>query len=74
MKLRYPEDCKTGGNFRAGEREKPNISRVRKGSISHPRLEISYVFILSYFFMLLEIDTDKTSVPRDNPQHRELAE
>lgn len=25
------------------------------------------------FFTLLEIDTDKTSVPKDNPQHRELA-
>lgn len=30
IKLRHPEDCRTGGNFRAGEREKPNISHVKR--------------------------------------------
>lgn len=70
--LRHPEDYKTGGNFRAGERETPNISRVTKRK--HSQLEISCVFILSCFFILRETDIDKTSVPKDNPQHGELAE
>lgn len=51
IKLRHSKDCKTGGNFREREkeREKPDLSPVRKGSVSHSRLEISYVFIWSYF-------------------------
>lgn len=48
IKRGHAKDRETGGNFREGEREKPDTSSVRKGSISHSGLEIFYVSISSY--------------------------